>query len=179
VLLTIWKGDVAWYERWMEPWGTRWTPTTQEVLEDISGRITRYDPSGREGDCFESVTFTGHSGVPGVIPLGDLLVSIDVIERQREVNERRRKEGKRPIDFAQPEKEFLEEIGRYLCSDNATVRFVYCSSGAGEKGKRLREWLENVLNRNVNVVLYDTGVKWSWGTVRKVRPRKGTEKQPR
>jgi len=170
------RGDVAWYERLMEPGGTKWTPTTRDVLRDIQSRIRWYDPAGRQGDCFEYVTFTGHSGVPGVIPLGDVVFSVDVIDNLRRMNECRKKQGKPPLDFPLPERTFLEELSHYLCSDTATVRFVYCSSGAGQKRKRLRAWIEHALNGRIKVVQYDTDVKWSWGRVRKVMPAKSTKK---
>ena len=57
----------------------------------------------------------------------------------------------------------LSTMKKYLCSDYSEVRFSQCSSGAGEEGKKLNDFLHDYFGERVKITLFKRNVTFIFG----------------
>jgi hypothetical protein len=92
--------------------------------------------------------------------LGPGQISISEIERiENELDEARKREREKGI---KRELDFLNFVSKFMCQSGKVV-FVQCNTGSGPDGKELKEWLGGVFGSDVDITLYEEGVKWFYG----------------
>jgi len=62
------------------------------------------------------------------------------------------------------ELKFLEAINGLMCSEGATIDFAQCQTAHPET----RNFFEGIFGDDVDIILYDLNVKWTWGKPKEV-----------
>ncbi len=163
--------DVSAFERLNMPSNTKWTPTINELLNDLKG-IDNYDADGKCGDCILKITITGHGGDEGdpLISLGnDLEISPAFISllkqylnKYKNPTEEQKKQAfyklmnERVMSIENALKTIAKYSLKYKCKDGVTIDFAQCHSWNGEIVKFLRSYFD----ADINILLYEKKVKW-------------------
>ncbi len=113
----------------------------------FEGNQTPYHPHCH---CIEYIDITNHSGLPGLINFNDDHISSKVLPRLGVPGD--------PKIYL-----LLSTMKKYLCSDYSEVRFSQCSSGAGEEGKKLNDFLHDYFGERVKITLFKRNVTFIFG----------------
>lgn len=126
------------------PWRTKWLGTLEEVKRDIDQQMKQ-----RNCCCIPLIYFTQHNGTPGILTLGETLITASIIKNNY------------PEHLIANEKGFLKYVSGKMCK-GGEIQFMQCMSGAGEDGERLEKWLKGIIGNDTKVVLFKTNVKWCY-----------------
>jgi len=145
--------DEPWWEKLAYKRGTKWVNTMEEIKEDVERQMAKCC-------CIEEIYLTQHSGVPGVLQMGDGMVSANIIQIiNNETDKRRREQLEKAL---QRERDFLSYISKKMCP-KGKVYFVSCQVGKGPEGEDLRNWLGSIFPPETGISLPDTNVRWFYG----------------
>lgn len=160
------KDNTSWLERLMMPGNTEWAISMDEALKSLKAKVGKYDPGGKNCNCILKLTITGHSGVPGIISLGDGMVSPEGIESLEKTRQKyqQNERYKKLLDALSREEQFLSTIKGLMCREGASIDFAQCQTEHPDT----RKFLEQVFGDDVDVILYDLNVRWEWGKPKEV-----------
>jgi RHS repeat-associated protein len=160
------RNKVDFNEMLMMPINTVWATSMNKALKSIKKIVGKYDPKGNDCNCILKLTITGHSGVAGLINLGDGLIDPASIKNLAEVQQKYKNNPvyKEFLKKQNREKDFLISLSKLMCKEGAKIRFAQCQTEHPET----RKFLERIFGEDVDVILYELDVKWQWGFPKEV-----------
>ncbi|MDT8391576.1 MAG: hypothetical protein RRC34_13825 [Lentisphaeria bacterium] len=150
------------------------------VLADIKKEVGKYSPEGKGScNCILKLNLSAHSGVPGMIRLGDG----SIIPGTRQMIQQAQKTlSEHPDDpralstlnYNIREQNFLKEIKKLMCHEGGSIDFAQCKTGGSPETEA---FLDDIFGDDVDTITHNNkNVVWVWGRVKEVRPK--TPKEP-